>query len=268
MKVNVIDSIAGSGKTSAAINMMNDDIGGNYIFITPFLKEVDRIKENCKERRFIEPENRGKGKLDSLHHLIGKGYNIASTHALFKTYDTYTKELIEFHEVKLILDEVFNVLEPIPAHKDDINILLETGLITLDENDYVIWNDENYEGDKFKEIKMMANNHNLLLIDNVLLLWNFPVDVFQAFKEVYILTYLFDAQVQKYYYDMNGVEMNYLGIKNNNGVYNFTKIENASKHTSYIKTKIKILDNCPICHIREIVELIFQKIGAVVPTHI
>lgn len=40
MKLNVIDSIMGSGKTSWAIDKMNNDNKNNYIYITPFLSEV------------------------------------------------------------------------------------------------------------------------------------------------------------------------------------------------------------------------------------
>ena len=148
----VVDSIMGSGKTSAAINQMNEDFESNYIFITPYLKEVERIKASSSFRKFIEPENKGKGKLENLHNLLGKGSNIASTHALFKSYNEYTKELIQLNNYKLILDEVFNVLELIPLHKDDIKLLLATGLAHVDSDNFVVWDDDTYRGEKFSLI--------------------------------------------------------------------------------------------------------------------
>jgi hypothetical protein len=205
---------------------------------------VDRIKESCKGRRFTEPENKGKGKLESLHYLLGKGYNIASTHALFKTYTDYTKELIRNNNYTLILDEVFNVLEHIPLHKDDINLMLNTKMAHIDENNYVIWDDDNYEGNKFNEIKSMAKNHNLLLIDNTLLLWNFPIDIFQVFKEVYILTYMFNAQIQKYYYDINDVQLKYIGVKkNNDNIYEFSNTSIVPEYVKQLTNKINIIDD-------------------------
>lgn len=250
--IYVVDTIMGAGKTSAAITQMNDDMENNYIFITPFLKEVDRIKENCTTRKFVEPENKGKGKLDSLHYLIGKGYNIASTHALFKNYNDYTKELIHNNSYKLILDEVFNVLEAIPLHKDDIRLMFTTGLAHLDDDNYVVWDDDTYEGKKFDEIKHMSKNHNLLLIDNMLLLWNFPIDIFKAFKEVYILTYMFDAQVQKYYYDINNVEFKYLGVEKKNNLYRFSNNCTIPKYVKELNNKINILEDEKLNYIGDI----------------
>lgn len=44
--IKVVDSIMGSGKTSAAINLMNNaSKDENFIFITPYLNEVERIKK-------------------------------------------------------------------------------------------------------------------------------------------------------------------------------------------------------------------------------
>jgi len=243
VKIYVVDSIMGSGKTSAAINKMNGDNDSNYIFITPFLKEVERIKCNCQNKKFSEPENKGKGKLDSLHYLIEKKYNIASTHALFKAYNEYTKELLRNNNYKLILDEVFNVLETIPLHKDDIKLMLSTGLAHIDKDNYVVWDDDTYEGNKFNEIKSMSKSRNLILVDNVLLLWNFPIDIFQSFTEVYILTYMFDAQIQKYYYDLNNVNFEYLGVDKVNDEYCFSQTHYIPEYIYSLKNKINILED-------------------------
>ena len=239
LDIFVVDSIMGSGKTSAAINKMNEDKNSNYIFITPFLKEVDRIKEKCDTRKFVEPEHKGIGKLENLRHLISKDFNIASTHALFKIYDDDVKELIRNKNYKLILDEVFSVIEMIPLHKDDIKLMLDN-FAHIDENHYVIWDDDNYNGTKFKEMKLMAKNKNLMLIDNILLLWNFPVDMFKCFKEVFILSYMFDAQIQKYYYDLNNVKLTYLGVTKKNGHYEFSNKTTMPDYVRGLKSKIHV----------------------------
>ena len=60
--ITVIDSPCGYGKTSYAINMINDNPTKNYIYITPFLTEVKRvIKETQlgKARRFRQPSYNG-----------------------------------------------------------------------------------------------------------------------------------------------------------------------------------------------------------------
>ena len=57
MKINIIDAICGAGKTSAAINFINaspDD--QHFLYITPYLTEVERIIESCPNKKFKQPE--------------------------------------------------------------------------------------------------------------------------------------------------------------------------------------------------------------------
>jgi hypothetical protein len=121
-----------------------------------------------------------------------------------------TKELIKSGEYVLILDEVMDVLEPIPLGKDDIPDMLALELITIGENGVIIWREdkEDYDG-KYNDIRTMSKNHSLVFVNNVVLMWNFPASVFEAFEEIYLLTYMFDAQIQRYYYDLFGVEYEY-----------------------------------------------------------
>ena len=49
----------GTGKSSCAINLMNEDTEHNYIYITPYLSEADRIAKACSGRRFMTPQHNG-----------------------------------------------------------------------------------------------------------------------------------------------------------------------------------------------------------------
>ena len=44
-------------------------------------------------------------------------------------------------------------------------------------------------------------------------MWELPVELFNSFKEVYILTYLFEGSIQKPYFDLFDVEYEYLSIE-------------------------------------------------------
>ena len=85
--VKIVDMIMGSGKTTSAINYINQaDPSEKFLFITPYLDEVDRIKKSCPFKNFKEPKEMGT-KLNGIKHLIGQGDNIVSTHALFQRFD-------------------------------------------------------------------------------------------------------------------------------------------------------------------------------------
>lgn len=252
--IKVVDSIMGSGKTSAAINLMNTDTENNYIFITPYLNEIERIKQQCSNRKFYEPKVYSKHgetfyKLDSLHQLLQSEKNIATTHALFKMSTEETRELIYNGNYVLILDEVMEVVKQLEVSKADIQMLLNEQWI-INDNGLIHWNvdkekelNEEYKGE-FITIKRLALNNNLILHNNSILFWNFPADIFKLFKEVYVLTYMFDAQLQKYYYDMNNIQYEkYISIKENNQ-YIFKKNINYSDSEirNNLKSKINIYE--------------------------
>jgi hypothetical protein len=248
--IKVVDSIMGSGKTSAAINLMNNDTENNYIFITPYLPEVDRIKTSCKERKFYDPKiysNNGKlvRKFDSLHELLASNKNIVSTHALFKRSNEETKELIHAGNYILILDEVMDVVEQLDLKKDDLKILIDQGLIYIKDN-IIYWNEDKDFDSRYNDIRDMALNNSLVFYKDTVLLWTFPVDVFKSFKEVYILTYMFDGQIQRYYYDFFNMQYELYTVHNDKEKgYNITAQtnDNESKMKQLkqeIKSKINI----------------------------
>ena len=81
-KIFICDSIMGSGKTSAAIRMMNEESDKRFIFVTPYLSEVDRVKNACRVRGFMEPKEAFGSKQCEFQKLLQEKRNIATTHAL------------------------------------------------------------------------------------------------------------------------------------------------------------------------------------------
>lgn len=241
MEINVCDMIMGAGKSVSGINRMNEDTKHNYIFLTPYLKEVERVKQCCPSRKFVSPVNAGNGKLESLHSLLGKGVNVASTHALFKHYNEYTIELIKNGGYKLILDEVANVVEQFNITSYDLKVLLESQLIEIRDNK-VHWLADDYSG-RFDDIKYAAQTCNMFYHDDSLMVWLFPPEVFSAFTDVIILTYMFEAQIQKYYFDLIGFDINYIGTEFVNENYRFT---GKPYHPAYLRdlvNKVHIFDD-------------------------
>lgn len=241
----------GSGKTSAAIQMMNKIDNDKYIYITPYLDEITRIKNTCTQRKFYEPkvftmDGEIFFKLDSLHKFLSEGKNIATTHALFKMATEETRELIYNEGYTLILDEALEVIKELKVSPDDTKMLLKEWM-KHDENGLIQWDTKKeslqgvYNG-KFQTVRRYALNNNLIMHNGVILLWNFPPDIFKLFKESYILTYLFSAQLQKYYFDIHGIEYEYYNVKVENDLYMFsqginnddTKIKEAIKRNIFI----------------------------------
>ena len=211
-KIKVIDAPCGRGKTSWAIQYMNNSEFERFIYITPILNEIKRVKKSCN-KNFKEPnEKQGKGrKTDHFYKLLDDGEDILSTHSLFRGIDKDTKDKIKEMEYVLILDEVMNVVEQLKISKHDIEMLLSKEVIKIDNDGKVHWNREDYKGEFTKYYRPIKNG-DVYLHNDTMILWTFPCDIFDSFKEVYILTYMFKGQVQRYYYDMNNVEYEYKGV--------------------------------------------------------
>ena len=105
-KIKVLDAFMGSGKTQGTINMINKNTDKRYIFITPYLDEVERIAEACKSRNVKVPKNDESGKFESLESLVDQGACIACTHSLFSRYKKSTGQQIKKMGYTLIVDEV------------------------------------------------------------------------------------------------------------------------------------------------------------------
>lgn len=246
IKIKVVDAICGAGKTSWAIQEMNNNKDKKYMYITPFLTEVNRIISSVN-REFYQPERKGKenGKMVGLEKLISYNCNIVSTHTLFQDYNVNKKGILANGKYTLILDEVMDVIETVKDIKSgDIEILLTEQIITVDENKYVKWL-KNYENSKYDKIKKMAESNSLVLVNNHLMVWNFPVDIFDCFEEVYILTYKFDGQIMKHYYDYHNVKYKKYSVENILNKYELVdySIENELNYMNKYKKLINIYEH-------------------------
>lgn len=202
--VKVIDSIMGSGKTDWAIKYMNDNAERRFIYITPFNDEISgRVIPACPALGFEFAEE-GR-KVAGFARQLSEGKNIVATHECLKRIDTEVIKVIEEYGYTLILDEALQVIKEIRLKQADVEFL-KTNFIDVDERGRVAWKAEhdNYDG-VFKGLKNMTETGELTLMKNMFF-WKMSDRLFRAFKDVYILTYIFPGQLQKYYFDISEIE--------------------------------------------------------------
>lgn len=238
MKVTVIDSIMGSGKTTSLINMMNENTEEKFIYITPYRDEIDRVIANCPNRYFETPKNFDKmnlktcTKYEDLIKIIEQDINVVSTHALFQTFDENIIKVLKEHKYTLILDEVAQVVEEINISPDDVRMLINEGVIIINKDKRIIWSDDEYDGE-FIKYKEPFKNGEVYLYGNSVIIWCFPCEIFDCFDKVIISTYLFKGQLQCYYFQVNNIEFEYKSaIKsiNNKGEYEFNIVDYTEEY--------------------------------------
>jgi hypothetical protein len=249
--INVVDAPCGYGKTSWAIQYMNEmsNDSHRFIYVTLFIDEIERVKDAVKNRKFHDPKSiKGETKLEDLHRLLGQGNDICTTHALFKMANAETRELIRSNNYTLILDEVMNVIEQVPLRKNDLDFLFEAEAIEFDDKvdglRFIKWKVDKIDMDtKYNDIKHMALSNNLMYCDNSALIWNLPCDLFKLFKDVFILTYLFKGQFQRYYYDLHKIKYRYLSVANDHQGYCLVPYEERQVHDkTVLSQKISVYE--------------------------
>lgn len=214
--IYVCDAIMGAGKSSAAIWHMNH-ADGRFVYLTPYLSEVGRVVESCKERNFRQPVSLDAGtggKTQDFYRLLYAGENIASTHAMFGRVDPETIRSIKSFNYDLILDEVYNVLQGTTTRRRDINDAIKSGCLSVEDNGMLAWVDKEYDGTAFSFLRREIHRMKIMRMpngDGLTVL--FPPEIFDAFRDVYIMTYMFESSLMRCYFDMCGIEYTYVWPK-------------------------------------------------------
>lgn len=202
----------GSGKSTFAINYINANTDKKFLCIVPLLDECDRYKKKT-DIDIIDPKSWG-SKWKHFRWLVENEKNIVTTHALIQKMDLDMLELLKSKDYTLIIDECLDVLSPYKISKDDMKIIFNEHLVSLDSDGFLVWNEEKkpYKG-VYNDIKRLCSFKSLMGFkkDNSdelarILMWNFPVDFFKCFEESYIFTYMWDGSIQKSYFDIHGIQ--------------------------------------------------------------
>ena len=210
----------GGGKTSWAINeLLNGDPSINYLYVTPFLEEIERVKSNAS-RQIVSPINKGAGKIGNIAELLKNQKDIAATHELFRRFNDECKAALTENKYTLILDETITAVEPyFFDHKDDYSYLIDNQDIRVNDDGLIEWIGDKQIDTRFNDVRTLTENKSLFRVDDKFFLWHYPVEVFSLFDQVYIMTYLFPGSLMKYYFDLYQIDYETKSISQIDGEY-------------------------------------------------
>ena len=226
--IKVVDARMGRGKSTAAIQYMDENKDKQrFLYITPYLSEVERICQWCD---FDEPKDdsveddasaaQGKPQIPKsviLKEYLREGKNISTTHSLFYIMDEEARELVREKHYCLIIDEAISIIEKVPITYQDLQMLLKQQ-VQVGEDGQVNWIDENYEG-KFSWYKQIADSGSLYCANPTLMSILNP-DLIRAFDDVFILTYRFRGSLLDAYLSSFGFQYDIYGVeKDENGTH-------------------------------------------------
>lgn len=252
--IRVVDAIMGSGKSSAAITYMNEHPDTKFIYITPFLDEVRRVTDSCRQIHMYEPlrknEHHGSKVLHTMD-LVHAGRCIATTHSAFLHY---TPDLLrEIHDQRyvLIVDEDVNTLERVEVTSGDIDILSDSGRISKDENNSYNLVLDNYSGGRMEDLMYIFRSHDVKYVQgdkrnkDQYLIWSLPPEFITSFQDVFILTYMFNGQTLKKMFDIYGLPYQYCHVtRDDSGTYRLSDTERyIPSYLAELKQKIHIIED-------------------------
>lgn len=244
----------GSGKTQAMYQMIRSNPDKSYMIVTPYLKTIQDAKDAGLAIR--EPEYKGGTKLDSLKYLLSHGYNIGCTHSLFLNVDDEVWDLICDSGYTLFIDEALDVVKPINDLIDDVGykvkpgtaaFLLRQGVISVDEFCRVSWNGQDMDSIdyEYRYLEPYIKSGNVLCVNGQLFLWIFPPKIFEAFSDIYILSYLFKGTVFDAYLTINNFKYELGGVVGHFGTkegFRFTEYHDDKESRIALKDIINIYD--------------------------
>lgn len=232
--ITVIDAIMGAGKTAwahaamtrltaahpaptwdAYVNDNSPAPAPRFLYVTPFLAEVQRAMDACPDLDIHEPRSiDGRPKWLHFEALLRDGRNIATTHALLPFLSDSGIQAIRDHGYRLIVDEA---LEGIDLHRTltakEIDHLLRERWIVVDEETAAVrWLYGDHQGHRFEDVQRLARTGSLFLAEGKVLIWEFPKKALDAFREITILTYLFEGSTLSAYLRANEYPYDVLGI--------------------------------------------------------
>ena len=223
--ITVVDAPCGAGKTTWAIEEMDRNPHQRYIFCTPFLKELDRIKGDSKVHCFAQPLNFEKSKLEHFEELLAQKRDIVVTHSTFQNATPRTMELIRAGNYILILDEALDTVADfnrLPAVEErrvpgidtgDVRILLNGNQLRVGEKGKAEWIGGDCGKSNFDEAIRLARLGNLYVVREAAFACVLSPEIFRLFSQVYVLTYLFDGTTLKSYFDLMELPYRVVGIR-------------------------------------------------------
>lgn len=208
--VIVVDSVMGSGKSNFAIEYIKCS-KVPVIYVTPYLDEVKRFTNSISN--MYEPQ--GEIKSIGLMLLLKKGRHIATTHSLFSIMNEEVLQLAKEKNYVLILDEVIDAYQTYPMTKQDYKLLKDNEYIFVDKNTDRIYANTD-EDSKYIRQELFTSgvfNNFFQCIDNNMVyehlntpIVEYPIKLFKAFKDIIVLTYMFEGATLKSYFKINNIK--------------------------------------------------------------
>lgn len=215
IEIELLDSIMGSGKSTAVLNWCEVNPNTAFLYVTPLLSESEvRVVNACSDAKFVAPNTDVDFKTKGAHllDLLQSGVNISITHALYASLKKEHLYWIKENKYTLILDEEVSFIEPLgdAYTKADFEYLKHLKQLEVDETGKLVWLDDSI-GDDTKYSKL-ANMCRLSMVYQAkrsehMFVTQLPMELITCAQRVILLTYLFKGSILDTFLSMKGISV-------------------------------------------------------------
>lgn len=224
--IKICDAIMGSGKTSAAIDFINNNQDRRFIYVAPLVDEDRRIARACPSLNFVLPDDHGRQdtKRNDLKMLLRQHKNAAISHVLLSRCDQECYDLMKAGGYTMIIDEVVDIAEDSKLKSGDIRHLLKYEDCEIrDETIYFGESFQRMDTAVYDEIKRLASSHRLVVMPGEkVFYWMISEDMLRTCQEIYVLTYLFEKTLMWAFMQRHNIPYTKIFVDHpDEGVYRF-----------------------------------------------
>lgn len=213
-KIEVLDKIMGSGKSTAVLNWCESQPEKSFLYVTPLLSESEgRVVDACSDSKFTAPTtDNHKTKGEHLLDLLQSGSNASITHEMYGSLKQDHLDWIKENKYVVILDEEVSFIEPMTSYTvEDFKYLKSLKQIEALEDGKLVWLNDDEVCDNTKYTKL-ANMCRLGMVyqskrsDNWFVT-QLPIDLITCADRVIVITYLFKGSVMDSFVKLKGIEV-------------------------------------------------------------
>lgn len=207
----------GTGKTSWAIQYMNEHPEKHFLYITPTLDEVQRIQDGVTTGMICQPQYTSKKKIDNLYELLSTGKNVVFTHSLFLALTDKCLQVIQDIGYELLIDETVDVFTPYDIYPTDLRVYEQSGYLVSGEDNVLYWNftEEAAKKSSYWQLVSIMKKGIIYKVTDASLVWTVDPKLFDPFSQIYVMTYMFESCMLAGYFKMFHIDYTVKSIRKN-----------------------------------------------------
>jgi hypothetical protein len=209
--VELLDSLPGTGKTYAILKYMASDQTQPWLYISPMLEEVeDRVLNQALEhglQLYAPYSDDLYTKTETCLTMLEQGKNICCTHNLMYRFGKKHIQAIKDQGYRVVSDEELTLIQGYSIKKEDMEFLLSTKSIEVQDDGRVVFLQEDMSLDaRYGDIKAYADLGMLYAAkrNNRMMVIQLSPKIIEASERFILLTYNYKGSIMQVFLDIHG----------------------------------------------------------------